>query len=87
MYEIDTIIRCWARIRLDDEDGLWLGGTEGVQLISTVDSSYHCFPGIKSGTACTIHMSHNTGSIMSLYEEQSVTADSAMACESIGDHL
>ena len=67
--------------------GRWLSGTEGVQLISTVDSFYHCFPDMKSGTGGTIHMSHNTVSIMSLYEKQSVTADSAMACEGIGGHL
>ena len=32
-------------------------------------------------------MSHDTGSIMSLWDKQSITADSAMACEGIGDHL
>ena len=64
MHEIDRIIRCWARIRLEDEDGLWLGGKEGVQLISTVDSSYHSYPDMKSGTGGTIYMSHDTGSIM-----------------------
>jgi len=87
MHEIDRIIRCWARIRLEDEDGLWLGGKEGVQLISTVDSSYHSFPDMKSGTGGTIHMSHDTGSIISLCDKQSITADSAMACEGIGGHL
>ena len=87
MHEIDRIIKCWARIRLEDEDGLWLGGKEGVQLISTVDSSYHSFPDMKSGTGGTIHMSHDTRSIMSLCDKQSITTDSAMACEGVCGHL
>ena len=87
MHEIDRIIRCWARIRLEDEDGLWLGGKEGVQIISTVDSSYHSFPDMKSGTGGTLHMSHDTGSFMSLCDKQSITTDSAMACEGVGGHL
>ena len=87
MHEIDRIIRCWAHIRLEDEDGLWLGGKEGVQLISTVDYSYHSYPDMKSGTDGTIHMSHDTGSIIFLCDKQSITADSAMACEGLGGHL
>ena len=35
----------------------------------------------------TLHMSHSTGSIMSMVEKQSITADSAMAAEGVGGHL
>ena len=70
-----------------DEDGLWVGGTEGVNIIATTDTSYHGFPDLKSGTGGTIHMSHSTGSIMSMHEKQSITADSAMAAEGVGGHL
>jgi hypothetical protein len=87
MREIDRVIKCLARIRRTDEDGLWIGGNEGVQIIATTDTSYHSFPDLKSGTGGTIHMSNSTGSIMSLHEKQSLTADSAMAAEGVGGHL
>ena len=87
MAQVDRIIRCLARIVRQDRDGLWVGGSEGVQIIATVDSSYHCFADLKSCTGGTIHMSHNSGSIISTCEKQSITADSAMACEGIGAHL
>ena len=66
MREIDRVIRCLARIRRTDEDGLWVGGNEGVKIIATTDTSYHSFPGLKSGTGGTIHMSRTTGTRNSL---------------------
>ena len=80
------LISCLARIRRLDLDGLILGGRNGMELLSTVDSS-HGTDNLKGRTGGTLHMSPHTGSIMSLCETQSITADSAMACEGIGAHL
>ena len=79
-------ISCLARIRRLDLDGLILGGRDGMQLLSKVDSS-HGMDGLKGRTGGTLHMSPHTGSIMSLCEKQSITTDSAMACEGVGAHL
>jgi len=63
------LISCLARIRRLDLDGLILGGRDGMQLLSTVDSS-HGTDGLKGRTGGTLHMSPHTGSIMSLCEKQ-----------------
>ena len=83
MQEIDRVIKCLARIRRTDEDGLWIGGTEGVQIIATTDTSYHSFPDLKSGNGGTIHIFHTTGSIMSMHETHSITTNSAMAAKRV----
>jgi hypothetical protein len=84
---IDQVISCMARIRRLDLDGLVLGGTEGVTILSTVDSSYAPQSDLKSHTGGTIHMSHSTGAVMTLCKRQTVTADSAMVAEGLGAHM
>jgi hypothetical protein len=77
------VISCLARIRRLDQDGLTLGGSDGVQVLMTVDTSY----GTPSTTGITTHMSTTTGSIMSAVKRHPFTTDSAMASEGIGGHF
>ena len=77
------VLSCLARIRRLDEDGLTIGGPDGVQLVETVDTSY----GMPSTTGFSLHMSTKTGSIMSAVRRHPFTTDSAMASEGIGGHL
>jgi len=81
------VISCMARIRRLDLDGLILGGTEGVKIISTVDTSYAGHKDLYSHTGGTIHMSHNTGALMTLCKKLTVMADSAMVAEGLGAHM
>lgn len=85
--EIDRVIRCLARNRRTDVDGLWVLGTEDVKIFSTTDTSYHGFPYLKSGKGDNINMFHFTGSIMSMHEKQSITVDSALTAEEVSGHL
>jgi hypothetical protein len=87
MKLIDQVISCMARVRRLDEDYLVLGGNEGVNIISTCDTSYAGHKDLKSHTGGTIHMSHSTGAIVTTCKKQSVTADSAMAAEGLGAHI
>ena len=77
------VISCLARIRRLDEDGLTLGGSNGVQILETVDTSY----GTPSTTGISTHMSTQTGSIMSTVKRHPFSTDSAMASEGIGGHF
>ena len=81
------IISCMARIRRLDLDGLILGGTEDVKIISTVDTSYAGHKDLYSHTGGTIHMSHSTGALMTLCKKLTVMADSAMVAEGLGAHM
>jgi hypothetical protein len=77
------VISCLARIRRLDEDGLTLGGPNGVQILeTTVDTS--C--GTPSTTGISTHMSTQTGSIMSAVKRHLFSTDSAIAFEGIGGH-
>ena len=81
------VVSCMARIRRLDLDGLVLGGTEGVKIISTVDTSYAGHKDLYSHTGGTIHMSHSTGAVMTLCKKLTVMADSAMVAEGLGAHM
>jgi len=84
---IVQVISCMARIRRLDLDGLILGGTEGVKIISTVDTSYAGHKDLYSHTGGTMHMSHSTGAFMTLCKKLTVMADSAMVAEGLGGHM
>jgi hypothetical protein len=75
-----------AGIVRQNKDGLILGGKE-IDLLFTTDTSYHGFEDLKSCTGGTVHLNHHTGSISSLCEKHTITADSAMAAEGIGAHI
>ena len=87
MKRVDRILSCLAYVIRSDLDGLVLGGTSGVEIIATTDTSYASGSGCKSQTGGTIHMSPSTGSVMSMCEVQSIITDSAMASEGVGGHL
>ena len=87
MKRVDRILSCLAYIIRSNLDGLVLGGTTGVEIIATTDTSYASGDGCKSQTGGTIHMSPSTGSVMSMCEVQSIITDSAMASEGVGGHL
>ena len=56
---IAHVVSCMARIRRLDLDGLVLGGTEGVKIISTVDTSYAGHKALYSYTGGAIHMRYS----------------------------
>jgi hypothetical protein len=87
MKMIDQAISCMARIRRMDEDYLVLGGLDGVQIISTCDTSYAGHRDLKSHTGGTLHMSHTTGAFMTTCKKQTTPADSAMSAEGLGAHI
>ena len=90
MYDMKCInkaISCLAKIIRENKDGLVLGGKGGVQLISTVDTSYAGFEDLKSCTGSTLHSSPTTGSIVSMCKKHTITTDSAMSAEGVGAHL
>ena len=70
---------------------MMIGGNNGVQLMATVDTSYAPTDpygsDLKSITGATIHMSHETGSIISLCARHDFTTDSSMAAEGVGCYL
>ena len=86
MKELRQIISCMAGIVKQNKDGLTLGGKE-IDLIFTTDTSYHGFSDLKSCTGGTMHLNSITGSIHSICEKHTITADSAMAAEGIGAHI
>ena len=75
-----------AGIVRQEKDGLTIGGKE-IDLIFTTDTSYHGFSDLKSCTGGTVHLNESTGSISSICEKHTITADSAMAAEGIGAHI
>lgn len=83
LARLHQIVSCLARIRRLDKDGLTLGGSEGVKVLATVDTSY----GSPSVTGITTHMATNTGSITSISKRQPFATDSAMASEGVGGHF
>jgi len=78
------IVKFVARIRRLDEDGLILGGTEGVKIVATVDTSYGTGPDLKSKTGGTLHTSHNTGSFFTWLKRHPFITDSTCASEGVG---
>ena len=86
MKEIVQAVSCMAGIVRRNKDGLTIGGKE-IDLIFTTDTSYHGLEDLKSCTGGTMHLNKNTGSISSICEKHTMTADSAMAAEGIGSHI
>ena len=67
--------------------GLTIGGTLGVQLLATVDTSYAPNTDLKSHTGGTIHIGPQYGSLLSFSSRQSIMADSSTSAEGIGCHM
>lgn len=67
--------------------GLVFHSGEGIKLYATVDASYACHADLKSHTGVTLHIGKNSGSVFSLTQKQSITADSSTVAEFIGCHL
>ncbi len=67
--------------------GLVFHSGEGIKLYATVDASYACHTDLKSHTGVTLHIGKNSGSVFSLTQKQSITADSSTVAEFIGCHL
>ena len=86
MKELMQIVSCMAGIVRQDKDGLTIGGKD-IDLVFTTDTSYHGFSDLKSCTGGTMHLNSLTGSIHSVCEKHTITADSAMAAEGIGAHI
>jgi len=83
LARLHQIISCLASIRRLGKAGLALGGSEGVKVLATVDTSY----GSPSVTGIITHMATNTGSITSTSKRQPFATDSAMASEGVGGHF
>jgi hypothetical protein len=70
-----------------DNLGLTVGGTLGVQLYATVDTSFACHPDMKSHTGGTIHLGPQYGAFSAFSEKQSIQTDSTPASEGVGGHM
>ena len=86
MKELRQIVSCMAGVVRQNKDGLVIGG-KNIDLVFTTDTSYHGFSDLKSCTGGTMHLNSLTGSIHSICEKHTITADSAMAAEGIGAHI
>jgi hypothetical protein len=71
--EILRIIKYMVRMYRTNNYGLTIGGSLGVQLLGTVDTSYACRPDLKSISGGTIHMGPEFGSFYSFSSSQSLT--------------
>ena len=80
----EQILGWIARIRRLNDDGLILGGTEGVKFITTVDTSYAADSSLKSKTGITVHMSHSTGSVITECKGHPFITNSSCAAEGVG---
>jgi hypothetical protein len=86
MKELRQLVSCMAGIVRHNKDGLTIGGKD-IDIVFTTDTSYHGFSDLKSCTGGTMHLNPLTGSIHSICEKHTITADSAMAAEGIGAHI
>ena len=91
MKQVNHIIRHVAYLQRTGDHGMTIGGSNGVSLLATVDTSYAptdpYSSDLRSITGGTIHMSAETGSIISLCARHDFTTDSSMAAEGVGCHL
>ena len=85
--EISRIIKFMAHMYRTDNYGLTVGGTLGVQLLGTVDTSYASSKDLKSHTGGTIHMGPQFGSFSTFSSKQTIMADSSTSAEGIGCHM
>jgi hypothetical protein len=67
--------------------GLRFTSSHDFFLFGTVDASYACHLDLKSHTGCTLHMTPNSASFLSLSKKQTILADSSTVAEYIGAHL
>jgi len=85
--EIMRIMLYMIRMFKIDNLGLTVGGTLGVQLYATVDTSFACHPDMKSHTGGTIHLGPQYGAFSAFSEKQSIQTDSTPASEGVGGHM
>jgi hypothetical protein len=85
--EIMRIMLYMVRMFKIDNLGLTIGGTLGVQLYATVDTSFACHPDMKSHTGGTIHLGPQYGAFSAFSEKQSIQTDSTPASEGVGGHM
>ena len=83
--EIQRIIRFMIKMYRTNDYGLTVGGTLGVQLVGTVDTSYAHDK--KSCTGGTIHMGPQFGSFITFSAKQPFVVDSSTSAEGIGSHM
>jgi len=87
VYEINRIMMFMVHMYRTDNYGLTIGGSLGVQLLSTVDTAYASSIDLKSHTGGTIHMGPEFGSFSTFSSKQSILADSSTSAEGIGCHM
>jgi hypothetical protein len=87
VQELQRIIRYMVKMYRTDDYGLTIGGTNGVQLFGTVDTSFASHKDLKSHTGGTIHMGPQFGSFISFSAKQSMAVDSSASAEGIGAHM
>jgi len=66
--------------------GLTIGGTHGVQLVCSVDSSYATHADMKSHSMWSLHLG-GSGTVLARTKKQSIMSDSSTLSELIGAHL
>jgi hypothetical protein len=84
---MDRILHWYAYIQRTETDGLILGGTDGIQLLATIDSSYYGNRNFSSQCGASFHLSPTSGAFAVMSKSPKIVADSAMAIEGIGAHL
>jgi hypothetical protein len=86
-YEISRIIKYMIKMYRTNNFGLTIGGTLGIQLLATVDTSYAPNHDLKSHSGGTIHIGPQYGSFISFSSRQTIMADSSTSAEGIGCHM
>lgn len=88
MDEVNRIILYMIRMYQTNNPGLTIGGTQGVQLIMTVDSSYNTSRADGHGqTGVTMHMGTEYGAFHAATVHQPIVTDSSTASEGVGAHI
>ena len=85
--KIHRLISYVAYILRTNDDGLVLGGHGGLDIVTTVDSSFASDKTLKSYTGSTIAFGPSSGAVCAHSYTQKLTPDSSMASEGIGAHL
>ena len=87
IQELQRIIRFMVKMYRTNDYGLTIGGTAGVQLFGTVDTSFASHKDLKSHTGGTVHMGPQYGSFLSFSAKQSLAVDSSASAEGVGSHM
>jgi hypothetical protein len=70
-----------------DNIGLTIGGTMGVQIYATVDSSHACYPDMRGHSGGTLHLGPQFGAFSAFSEKIPIATDSTAATEGVGGHM